>query len=176
MVMVDQPSVDDTISILRGLKERYELHHGVRIKDSALSPRRFFRNRYISDRFLPDKAIDLSTRSPAKLRTEIDSMPQEIDEISAAKCSSRSNVKRSSARQTTQQTRLAKIEAELAELDAEGTKYASNGTRERRVVKLRELREQIDVTKREIDQAERAYDLNERPSSAMGRWHRSRSS
>src|SRR2546422_914387 len=80
-VMVDQPSVEDTISILRGLKERYEVHHGVRIKDSALVAAAVFSNRYITDRFLPDKAIDLVDEAAAKLRTEIDSMPSELDEI-----------------------------------------------------------------------------------------------
>ena len=81
-VMVDQPSVEDTISILRGLKEKYEAHHGVRIKDAALVAAATMSNRYITDRFLPDKAIDLVDESAAKLRTEIDSMPQELDEVS----------------------------------------------------------------------------------------------
>ena len=81
-VMVDQPSVEDTISILRGLKEKYEAHHGVRIKDAALVAAATMSNRYITDRFLPDKAIDLVDEAAAKLRTEIDSMPQELDEVS----------------------------------------------------------------------------------------------
>ena len=81
-VMIDQPSVEDTISILRGLKEKYEAHHGVRIKDAALVAAATLSNRYITDRFLPDKAIDLVDESAAKLRTEIDSMPQELDEVS----------------------------------------------------------------------------------------------
>src|SRR5205823_3830077 len=81
-VYVDQPSVEDTISILRGLRERYEVHHGVRIKDSALVAAAVLSNRYIADRFLPDKAIDLVDEAAAKLRTEIDSMPTELDEIS----------------------------------------------------------------------------------------------
>src|SRR5262249_31134047 len=80
--LVEQPTVEDTISILRGLKERYEAHHGVRIKDSALVAAAALSNRYISDRFLPDKAIDLVDEAAAKLRTEIDSMPTELDEIS----------------------------------------------------------------------------------------------
>ena len=80
-VLVDQPSVEDTISILRGLKERYEVHHGVRIKDAALVAAAILSNRYITDRFLPDKAIDLMDEAAAKLRTEIDSMPAELDEI-----------------------------------------------------------------------------------------------
>ena len=81
-VFVDQPSVEDTISILRGLRERYEVHHGVRIKDAALVAAAVLSNRYITDRFLPDKAIDLVDEAAAKLRTEIDSMPAELDEIS----------------------------------------------------------------------------------------------
>ena len=80
-VMVNQPSVEDTVSILRGLKERYEVHHGVRIQDSALVAAAVLSDRYISDRFLPDKAIDLMDEAAAKLRTEIDSMPAELDEI-----------------------------------------------------------------------------------------------
>ena len=84
-VLVDQPTVEDTISILRGLKERYEVHHGVRIKDAALVAAAVLSNRYISDRFLPDKAIDLVDEAAAKLRTEIDSMPAELDEIVAAR-------------------------------------------------------------------------------------------
>src|SRR5947199_4091522 len=78
-VMVDEPSVEDTISILRGLRERYEIHHGVRIKDAALVAAAVLSNRYISDRFMPDKAIDLVDESAAKLRTEVDSMPAELD-------------------------------------------------------------------------------------------------
>ena len=81
-VIVDQPSVEDTISILRGLRERYEVHHGVRIKDAALVAAAVLSNRYITDRFLPDKAIDLVDEAAAKLRTEIDSMPTELDEVS----------------------------------------------------------------------------------------------
>ena len=83
-MLVDQPSVEDTISILRGLRERYEVHHGVRIKDSALVAAAVLSQRYISDRFLPDKAIDLVDEAAAKLRTEIDSMPAELDESTAA--------------------------------------------------------------------------------------------
>src|SRR5205823_973471 len=83
-VLVDQPSVEDTISILRGLKERYEVHHGVRITDSALVAAAVLSNRYITDRFLPDKAIDLIDEAAAKLRTEIDSMPAELDDLNRA--------------------------------------------------------------------------------------------
>ena len=162
MVMVDQPSVDDTISILRGLKERYEVHHGVRIKDSALVAAAILSNRYISDRFLPDKAIDLVDEAAAKLRTEIDSMPQEIDEI--ARRQMQLEIEREALRRETDEaskTRLEKIEAEIAELRSEGDELRARWQHEKSfVVRLRELREQIEATKREIEIAERAYDLN----------------
>ena len=93
-VLVDQPTVEDTISILRGLRERYESHHGVRIKDSALVAAAVLSQRYISDRFLPDKAIDLMDEAASKLRTEIDSMPAELDEACGGRCSCKSNAKR----------------------------------------------------------------------------------
>ena len=92
-VVVDQPSVEDTISILRGLKERYEVHHGVRIKDAALVAAAVLSNRYISDRFLPDKAIDLIDEAAARLRTEIDSMPAELDESHAAHIATRNRAR-----------------------------------------------------------------------------------
>ena len=93
VVLVSQPSVEDTVSILRGLSERYEVHHGVGIKDSALVAAAVLSNRYISDRFLPDKAIDLVDEAAAKLRIEMDSMPSELDELRRRSCSSRSSGK-----------------------------------------------------------------------------------
>jgi ATP-dependent Clp protease ATP-binding subunit ClpB len=171
MVLVDQPSVDDTISILRGLKERYEVHHGVRIKDSALVAAAILSNRYISDRFLPDKAIDLVDESAAKLRTEIDSMPQEIDEISRRQM--QLEIEREALKRETDdasKARLAKIESEIAALRAEGDEMRARWSSEKgQVVKLRELREQIDVNKREIEQAERAYDLNKAAELRYGK-------
>ena len=161
-VFVDQPSVEDTISILRGLRERYELHHGVRIKDSALVAAAVLSNRYISDRFLPDKAIDLVDEAAAKLRTEIDSMPQELDE--ASRRIMQLEIEREALKKETDEAskqRLDKIEKELAELRSatDGIKARWQAEKES-VQSLHELRAQIDHTKIEIEQAERQYDLN----------------
>ncbi|MBM3774451.1 MAG: ATP-dependent chaperone ClpB [Acidobacteria bacterium] len=161
-VMVDQPSVEDTISILRGLKDRYEVHHGVRIKDSALVAAAVFSNRYISDRFLPDKAIDLVDESGAKLRTEIDSMPAELDEIMRRVM--QLEIEREALKKETDaasRERLGKLEAEIANLRAEGDALQARWQAEKQSVqRLRSLREQIEQTKIEIEQAERQYDLN----------------
>ncbi len=161
-VFVDQPSVEDTISILRGLRERYELHHGVRIKDSALVSAAVLSNRYISDRFLPDKAIDLVDEAGAKLRTEIDSMPQELDE--ASRRIMQLEIEREALRKeedAASKQRLTNIEKEIAELRSQTDGISARWQAEQAAVKsLRELREQIDHTKTEIDQAERQYDLN----------------
>src|SRR5213592_4166060 len=161
-VQVDQPSVEDTISILRGLKDRYEVHHGVRIKDSALVTAAVLSNRYISDRFLPDKAIDLVDEAAAKLRTEIDSMPSELDEI--LRRVMQLEIEREALRKETDEAskeRLAKLERELANLKAEAdAKKAKWQTEKRAVQKLRTLREQIEQTKIEIEKAERQYDLS----------------
>ncbi len=116
-VFVDQPSVEDTISILRGLRERYEVHHGVRIKDSALVAAAVLSNRYISDRFLPDKAIDLVDEAAAKLRTEIDSMPAELDEI--LRRTMQLEIEREALKKESDaasKERLKKIEKEMADL------------------------------------------------------------
>jgi len=161
-VFVDQPSVEDTISILRGLRERYELHHGVRIKDAALVSAAVLSNRYIADRFLPDKAIDLVDEAGAKLRTEIDSMPQELDE--ASRRIMQLEIEREALRKeedAASKQRLANIEKEIAELRSQTDGIAARWQAEQAAVKsLRELREQIDGTKTEIEQAERLYDLN----------------
>jgi ATP-dependent Clp protease ATP-binding subunit ClpB len=161
-VFVDQPSVEDTISILRGLRERYEVHHGVRIKDAALVGAAVLSNRYISDRFLPDKAIDLVDEAAAKLRTEIDSMPSELDEI--LRRTMQLEIEREALKKendTVSKERLGRIEKELAELKTHSSalqaqwKYEKEG-----VQRVRVLREQIEQVKVEIAQAERAYDLN----------------
>jgi ATP-dependent Clp protease ATP-binding subunit ClpB len=161
-VMVDQPSVEDTISILRGLRERYEVHHGVRIKDSALVAAAILSNRYISDRFLPDKAIDLVDEAAAKLRTEIDSMPSELDE--SLRRVMQLEIEREALRKETDpasKDRLSRLEKELAELRSEADALKARWEAEKQEVqKLRSLREQIDETKKEIEQAERVYDLN----------------
>ncbi len=161
-VFVDQPSVEDTISILRGLRERYELHHGVRIKDSALVAAATLSNRYIADRFLPDKAIDLVDEAGAKLRTEIDSMPQELDESSRRIM--QLEIEREALRKEDDEAskaRLERIEREIAELRAATDTIAARWQAEKEAVQsLRVLREQIDAVKTEIEQAERQYDLN----------------
>jgi ATP-dependent Clp protease ATP-binding subunit ClpB len=161
-VMVDQPTVEDTISILRGLKDRYELHHGVRIKDAALVSAAILSDRYISDRFLPDKAIDLVDEAAAKLRVEIDSMPADLDEI--LRRTMQLEIERQALKKekdAASRERLSKIEAEVANLRAEGDALKARWQLEKESVQaLRTLREQIDHVKTEIDQAERAYDLN----------------
>jgi ATP-dependent Clp protease ATP-binding subunit ClpB len=161
-VLVDQPSVEDTISILRGLKERYEIHHGVRIKDAALVAAAVFSNRYITDRFLPDKAIDLVDESAARLRTEIDSMPAELDET--RRRIMQLEIEREALRKETDaasRERLSKLEKELADLRAESDALTARWQAEKNAVeRLRQLREQVEQTKIEIEQAERQYDLN----------------
>jgi ATP-dependent Clp protease ATP-binding subunit ClpB len=161
-VLVDQPSVENTISILRGLKERYEVHHGVRIKDSALVAAAKLSHRYISDRFLPDKAIDLVDEAAARLRTEIDSLPAELDEVSRKVLQleiEREALKKE--KDPASAVRLTILEAELNEkqrdLQALKTRWESEKTS---VSRLRKTREAIEDVKLKIDQAERAYDLN----------------
>jgi len=161
-VMVDQPSVEDTISILRGLRERYELHHGVRIKDAALVAAATLSNRYIADRFLPDKAIDLVDEAGAKLRTEIDSMPQELDE--ASRRIMQLEIEREALRKeedAASKARLQNIEKEIAELRSQTDGISARWQAEKAAVQqVRAVREAIDQTKIEIEQAERQYDLN----------------
>jgi len=161
-VFVDQPSVEDTISILRGLRERYEIHHGVRIKDSALVAAAVLSQRYIADRFLPDKAIDLVDEAAARLRTEIESLPVELDEVQRRVMQleiEREALKKEKDRASKE--RLEKLEKELADLKARGDALRAQWQVERQAVdRLRKLREEIDRTRVEIEQAERAYDLN----------------
>src|SRR5262244_4541047 len=161
-VLVDQPSVEDTISILRGLKERYEVHHGVRIKDAALVSAAVLSHRYISDRFLPDKAIDLVDESAAKLRTEIDSMPTELDEVSRRVM--QLEIEREALRKETDQVsreRLSKLEKELADLKEEADQLKARWEVEKQAIgKLRGLKEEIEKTKVAMEQAQREYDLN----------------
>ena len=161
-VLVDQPSVEDTISILRGLKERYETHHGVRIKDAALVAAAVLSHRYITDRFLPDKAIDLVDEAAARLRTEIDSKPEELDEVDRKLM--QLEIEREALRKETDaasRERLERLEKEIAEL-----RETSNALRVRwesekgAIGSFRKLREEIEQTKQEIAKAEREYDLN----------------
>jgi ATP-dependent Clp protease ATP-binding subunit ClpB len=170
-VLVDQPSVEDTISILRGLRERYELHHGVRIKDSALVAAAILSQRYITDRFLPDKAIDLVDEAAAKLRTEIDSMPAELDALLRRQMQleiEREALKKESDKASRE--RLGKIEKELAELKTESAALQAQWKSDQETIrKQRELRAEIERVKQEIEQAERAYDLNKAAELKYGK-------
>ena len=170
-VFVDQPSVEDTISILRGLRERYEVHHGVRIKDSALVAAAVLSNRYISDRFLPDKAIDLVDEAAAKLRTEIDSMPSDLDEI--LRRTMQLEIEREALKKESDaasKDRLKKIEKELADLKSEADALKAQWQAEKQGVQnLRGLREQLEQVKIEIEKAERQYDLNKAAELKYGK-------
>ncbi|MEA2626664.1 MAG: ATP-dependent Clp protease ATP-binding subunit ClpB [Candidatus Binatota bacterium] len=161
-VLVDEPTVEETISILRGLRERYEVHHGVRIKDAALVAAAVLSHRYISDRFLPDKAIDLVDEAAAKLRTEMDSMPSELDEVSRKVM--QLEIEREALKKETDaasKERLAKLEKELAELKEEAIRLRAQWEREKTAVtEIRDLRRQMEELKVEMEKAEREYDLN----------------
>ena len=160
-VMVDQPSVEDTITILRGLKERYEVHHGVRIRDKALVAAAVLSDRYISDRFLPDKAIDLVDEAAAKLRTEIESMPTPIDELSH-KIMQLEIEEQSLTKETddASKERLAKITAMKDELKEKENQLKSQwDTEKQSILHTQELKKEIDAVKGEMAQAERNYDL-----------------
>ncbi|WP_045211634.1 ATP-dependent chaperone ClpB [Desulfonatronovibrio magnus] len=161
-VMVDEPSVEDTVSILRGLKERFEVHHGVRISDSSLVSASVLSHRYISDRFLPDKAIDLIDESAAKIRSEIDSLPTELDEINRKIMQleiEQEALKKE--KDDASRDRLEKLARELAELRESQTALKTQWDREKGAINsLRGLKESIEKTRYEIENAERAYDLN----------------
>jgi ATP-dependent Clp protease ATP-binding subunit ClpB len=161
-VVIDEPTVEDTISILRGLRERFEVHHGVRIQDAALVAAATLSHRYISDRFLPDKAIDLVDEACAVIRTEIDSMPQELDaitrrvmqlEIEEAALEKESD--------PASRERLDGLRKELAELRSQADAMTAQWEAERQAIhRLQELRGEIEQLRREIEEAERTYDLN----------------
>lgn len=160
-VLVDQPTVEDTVSILRGLKERFEIHHGVRITDGALIACATLSDRYISDRFLPDKAIDLMDEAAARIRTEIDSMPQELDEISR-KIMQLEIEKQALGKETDKgsQSRLAALEKELATLKDENTAMRAQWENEKKdISELKGIKQQIEDVKHQIEEAERNYDL-----------------
>jgi ATP-dependent Clp protease ATP-binding subunit ClpB len=161
-VMVEEPSVEDTISILRGLKERYEVHHGIRIKDSALVTAATLSKRYITDRFLPDKAIDLVDEAAAKLRTEKESMPVELDE--ANRRVMQLEIEREALKRETDapsKERLEKLEKELAEAqEKQSTLQAQWQSEKGGLEKLAGIKSQIEQTRHEIDKAKREYDLN----------------
>jgi ATP-dependent Clp protease ATP-binding subunit ClpB len=161
-IMVDQPTVEDTISILRGLKERYEIHHGVRIKDAALVAAAVLSHRYITDRFLPDKAIDLVDEAAARLRTEIDSMPAELDEITRRILQleiEREALKKES--DAASRERLKKIEEDLTRLQGEAKALREQWEREKAAIERpRQLRKRIEETRVEVEKAMRAGDLS----------------
>jgi ATP-dependent Clp protease ATP-binding subunit ClpB len=160
-VYVAEPSVEDTIAILRGLKERYEVHHGVRISDSAIIAAAKLSHRYITDRFLPDKAIDLIDEAAAKLRMEIDSMPTEIDEIERKIRQleiEREALRREESPEARQQ--LARLERELAELNEEKARLVAQWQREKEIItRIRDLKARIEEVKFQEQQAERAGDF-----------------
>lgn len=160
-VLVDQPTVEDTISILRGLKERFEIHHGVRITDSALIACATLSDRYISDRFLPDKAIDLMDEAASKIRTEIDSMPSELDEISR-KIMQLEIEKQALGKEEDKgsKARLEAIEKELSTLKEEELSMRTQWENEKKAItEVKSTKQQIEEVKHQIEDAERAYDL-----------------
>jgi ATP-dependent Clp protease ATP-binding subunit ClpB len=160
-IMVDEPNVEDTISILRGLKEKYEVHHGVRIMDSALVAAAVLSNRYITDRFLPDKAIDLVDEATSRLRIEIDSLPSEIDDLRRRMTQleiEKEALKKESDNPSKQ--RLKKIDEELDDLKAQTDEMTGHWNREREIIgRIREVKEKIDAAKSEAQVAERQGDL-----------------
>ncbi|VUT24783.1 MAG: protein disaggregation chaperone [Candidatus Methanolliviera sp. GoM_oil] len=161
-VLVDEPSVEDTISILRGLKGRYEVHHGVRIKDAALVSAAVLSHRYISDRFLPDKAIDLVDEAAAKIRTEIDSMPTELDEVKRK--AMQLEIEREALKKekdAASKERLKKIEEELEDLNGELNSLETRWEEEKKdISRIRSLKKDIEDTKKDIERAERDYNLD----------------
>jgi len=160
-VLVDVPSVEDTISILRGLRERFEVHHGVHIKDTALVASAVLSDRYISDRFLPDKAIDLMDEACASIRTEIDSLPAELDEVSRKVM--RLEIEETALKKEKDKAsrdRLAALQKELAELKAESDTLRTQWENEKGGIQVvRDLREALGLARRESEDAERNYDL-----------------
>ncbi|MGD1875558.1 MAG: ATP-dependent chaperone ClpB [Mastigocoleus sp.] len=170
-VYVDQPVVEDTISILRGLKERYEVHHGVKISDSALVAAAILSNRYISDRFLPDKAIDLVDEAAARLKMEITSKPEELDEIDR-KILQLEMEKLSLQKESdiASRERLERIEKELADFKEEQRALNAQWKSEKDVIaKIQHIKEEIDRVNQEIQQAERNYDLNQAAELKYGK-------
>lgn len=170
-VMVDEPSVEDTISILRGLKERYEVFHGVKIQDQALIAAATLSNRYISDRFLPDKAIDLVDEACAMVRTEIDSMPTELDDISRKIM--QHEIEEAALKKDTDpltQEHLKEIQKELADLRAQFKEMKAKWENEKQAIgKVQKLREEIEQVNAEIEKAERMYDLNKAAEYKYGK-------
>ncbi|HLG56290.1 MAG TPA: ATP-dependent chaperone ClpB [Vicinamibacterales bacterium] len=170
-VLIGEPTVEDTISILRGLRERYEIHHKVRFKDSALVAAAVLSHRYIADRFLPDKAIDLMDEAASKLRMEIDSMPAELDEV--ARRIMQLEIEREALRKETDKAsveRLAKLERELADLKEEQTRLQSHWQQEKDAIRVSsEIKEQLEEARRQKQEAERAGDFAKASELQYGR-------
>jgi ATP-dependent Clp protease ATP-binding subunit ClpB len=170
-VMVTEPNVEDTISILRGLRERYEVHHGVRIKDAAIVAAAVLSHRYITDRFLPDKAIDLIDEAAAKLRTEIDSLPAELDELERQ--IRQLEIERQALKKETDKAskeRLAALERQLAELSEQRTALRSRWDQEKEVIaRIRSLKAKLEEVRGEADRAERAADFGKAAELRYGR-------
>ncbi len=170
-VFVDQPSVEETISILRGLRERYEVHHGVRITDSALVAAATLSNRYISDRFLPDKAIDLVDEAASRMRIEIDSMPTELDELERRRI--QLEIEREALRKEkddASKARLAALEKELAEISEEGGGLKQQWETEKAAIAaLRQTKSDLEALQHEIEAAERAADYGRAAELKYGR-------
>jgi ATP-dependent Clp protease ATP-binding subunit ClpB len=170
-VIVEEPTVEDTISILRGLRERFEVHHGVKIQDAALVAAATLSHRYISDRFLPDKAIDLVDEACAVIRTEIDSMPQELDAITRRVM--QLEIEEAALKHendAASKERLKALRKELADLRAQGDAMTAQWEAERQAIrKLQVLRGELEQVRREVDEAERTYDLNRAAELRHGR-------
>jgi len=170
-IMVGEPTVDDTIAILRGLKERYEVHHGVRIQDSALVAASVLSHRYIADRFLPDKAIDLVDEAASRLRIEIDSMPQEIDVVERR--IRQLEIEREALKKETDRAsaeRLAKLEEELAELREQASAMKAHWQAEKEIITaIRETKQEIENARAEEQAAEREGDLGKAAEIRYGR-------
>lgn len=170
-VLVDEPTVEDTISILRGLKERYEVFHGVKIQDAALIAAAVLSNRYISDRFLPDKAIDLVDEACAMIRTEMDSMPTELDEISRRIM--QHEIEEAALKKETDHLsmeHLQEIQQELSKMREQFSEMKARWENEKQSIgRVQKLREEIEQVGAEIEQAERKYDLNKAAELKYGR-------
>ena len=170
-VMVGEPTVEDTISILRGLRERYQIHHKVNLKDAALVAAAVLSNRYISDRFLPDKAIDLVDEAASKLRMEIDSMPVELDEI--RRRIMQLEIEREALRKEkdkASQDRLARLEKELADLKEDQMRLAAHWQQEKELIQQSaQLQEQLEAIRLEVERAQRSGDYQKASELQYGR-------
>ncbi|MDE3106494.1 MAG: AAA family ATPase, partial [Acidobacteriota bacterium] len=170
-VFVDEPSVEDTISILRGIKEKYELHHGVRITDSALVAAATLSNRYITDRFLPDKAIDLMDEASSRLRMQVDSKPEALDELDRRLIQLK--IEREALRKETDaasRERLEKLEFELGELEERSSEMTARWKAEKaQLADVQKVKEQLDQARNEVEMAQRTGDLAKASELLYGR-------